>query len=78
MVEYLSRSPKLWLFFVAVLLSVAAASKVPVPSCNSPKINLQDYPISLQEVQSFNMNDVFSGYNLNISIPNRPEFVFFR
>jgi len=78
MVEYLSRSSKLWLLLAAVLLSLAAASRVPVPSCSSPKINLQDFPISLQETQSFDMNDIFSGYNLNITIPNRPDFVFLR
>jgi hypothetical protein len=24
------------------------------------------------------MNDIFSGYNLNITIPTKPEFVFLR
>jgi hypothetical protein len=78
MVDYLSRSPKLWLFFAALLLSLATASKAPIPSCNSPRIALQDFPISIQETQSFDMNDIFTGYNLNITIPSRPEFVFLR
>jgi hypothetical protein len=78
MVKYLSRSPKLWLLCLALLFSLISASKVPVPTCTSPKVALQDFPISLHETQSFDMNDVFSGYNLNITIPTKPEFVFLR
>lgn len=70
MVNYLSRSVGILL---AVLITVGLAiSKAPVPTCNSPRVNLQDLPISIQETQSFNMNDFFSGYNLNLTIPNKP------
>jgi hypothetical protein len=78
MVKYLSRSPTTFLLLAALLLSLAAASVAPVPTCNSPRTALQDLPISLRETQSFDLNDFFSGYNLNFSIPTKPEFVFLR
>lgn len=78
MVKYLSRSGGSALLVLAAVLCAALASKVPVPTCNSPRISFNDFPISLQETQSFNMNEYFSGYNLNITIPNRQEFVFIR
>lgn len=37
-----------------------------------------DFPISLQEVQTYNMNNIFSGYNLNITVPQAPKFVYLR
>lgn len=78
MVKYLSRSPTTFLILAALLLSLAAASVAPVPTCNSPRIALQDLPISLRETQSFDLNDFFSGYNLNFSVITKPEFVFLR
>lgn len=79
MVKYLSPSWKGWLLCLALLLTLSAASKVPVPTCSSPKTPLLDLPISINEVQSWNLNDIFSGYNLNITIPSsKPEFVFLR
>lgn len=61
-----------------VLMTMVLASKVPVPSCNAPRINLQDLPISLQETQTYRMDDLFTGYNLNFSIPSKPSFVGIR
>lgn len=78
MVKYLSRSTTIFLLLVTLLFSLAQASVAPVPSCSSPRIALQDLPISLRETQSFDLNDFFSGYNLNFSIPTKPEFVFLR
>lgn len=63
---------------LVALISMTLASKVPVPSCNAPRINLQDLPISLQETQTYRMDDLFSGYNLNFSIPSKPSFVGLR
>lgn len=79
MVKYLPGSA-LWLLLgLALLLTVVSpASKAPVPTCNSPKINLLDFPISLHETQTYNMNDIFSGYNLNLTIPTKPSFVNIR
>jgi hypothetical protein len=72
MVKYLSSNTRTLLLLVTILLTTALASKVPIPTCNSPRIQLSDLPISLQETQTFNMNDIFSGYNLNITIPTKP------
>jgi hypothetical protein len=63
---------------LAALAMLAHSSKAPVPTCNSPKIALQDLPISLHETQHFNLDDIFSGYNLNITIPSKPDFVHLR
>jgi hypothetical protein len=76
MVEYASGS-RSCLFFI-LLLSTTLSSKVPEPSCNSLKGKLFDIPISLYETQNYNMNDYFSGYNLNITIPKKPDFVYIR
>lgn len=78
MVKYLSRSRGPALLVLAAVLCAVLASKVPIPTCNSPKVTFNDFPISLQETQSFNMNDYFSGYNLKITIPNRQDFVYLR
>lgn len=56
MVKYLSRSGAKALLVLAAVLCAVLASKVPTPTCNSPKITFNDFPISLQETQSFNMN----------------------
>lgn len=78
MVKYLSKGRGLTILLLAAIVTIAAASKTPVPTCNSPKIALQDLPISLQETQTFNMDDFFSGYNLNITIPSKVDGVDIR
>ena len=78
MVKYLSRYACLALVLAICLLATVHASKVPLPSCNSPKIALQDWPISLHETQQFNLDNFFSGYNLNLTIPSKPDFVQLR
>lgn len=50
------------------------ASRQPTPNCTAPKVILRDLPISPQEMQSFNLNNFFTGYNLNISANTKPEF----
>lgn len=66
---------------VAVLLLVAAAglSPEPIPSCSTPNIVLQDLPVSLNEIQSFNVNDIFTGFNLDFELSSTtPDFVYLR
>jgi hypothetical protein len=54
-------------------LSVAVVgSKVPIPVCNAPKVGLNNLPITLDETQTYNMNDIFSGYNIKLSIQSKP------
>lgn len=74
MVKYLSKGN--WL--LVLLLTAVLASKVPEPTCNTPRFNMLDRPISLQETQHFRMDELFSGYNLNITIPSQPDFVGLR
>jgi hypothetical protein len=57
---------------IATLSVSAMGSKVPVPVCNAPRVSLNDLPISLDEIQTFNMNDIFSGYNIRLSIDKKP------
>lgn len=65
-------------FFIFAFAVAIFASRIPLPTCSGPKYGSQDLPISLQEVQTFRMDDLFTGYNLNFSIPNQPNFVQFR
>jgi hypothetical protein len=37
-----------------------------------------DFPISLQETQTFNPNELFKGYNLRYELLNGPDFVYLR
>jgi hypothetical protein len=78
MVKYLLQTPIKFVLIITLLTFAQSASKQPIPTCNSPKVNLQNFPISLQETQDYNMNDFFSGYNLNITILNKPDFVYLR
>lgn len=65
----------LLLFGLAVL---ATGSKVPVPSCNSPKFVMNELPITITETQTYNMNDIFNGYNINLNAIVKPEFATLR
>lgn len=70
MVKYLS--------LVLLLLVGVLASKAPYPTCSSPKVQLNDLPISLYETQTFHLNEIFHGYNLDFSIPTKPGHVTLR
>lgn len=59
----------------AALTVLAYCSNPPLPTCESPTISVKDLPISLRQRQVFNMHDIFSGYNLNITVPNMPSWV---
>ena len=65
-----------------LLLSIAilslALSPEPVPTCNVPQITLKEFPITINEIQHFNANDFFKGYNLNYSLIDAPSFVYMR
>ena len=68
---------KLFILLAIVVLAYSISPE-PVPTCSTPHITLKDFPISLQETQSFNANDIFRGYNLNYSLIGAPNFVFMR
>jgi len=79
MVKYLSTGATLaTLLLIASFAIVALSSRAPVPTCNSPREGYIDLPISLQETQSFNLDDMFSGYNLAFSIPNKNNYTYIR
>ena len=79
MVKYLSRGGSLTLLVLACTAALALSySKAPVPTCNSLKIGYQDWPISLHESQNINLDNFFSGYNINLTIPSKPDFVHLR
>jgi hypothetical protein len=78
MVKYLFKPNNLHLLLLAALSLLTLASKVPVPTCNAPRISEVYLPISLQETQTFNMDDFFGGYNLNFDIVSKPTHVGIR
>lgn len=63
---------------LSIIVLVLTISPEPVPTCSRPDITLKDLPISLKEVQHFNLNDIFKGYNLNYSLIGAPEWVHLR
>lgn len=59
--------------FLTIGLSVTvSASRTPLPSCNAPRLAETTLPITLDETQTYNMNDLFSGYNLRLTIESKP------
>jgi len=67
------------IFLLSLLIVIAfSISPEPLPTCSKPHITLKDLPISPFEVQSFNMNDIFKGYNLNYQLFGQPDFVMLR
>lgn len=48
MVKYLSGMIGKTLLVLALIISIAVASKVPIPSCSSPRVAFNDFPISLR------------------------------
>lgn len=69
---------RLLLLLSLIVVMVLGLSPEPVPTCSKPDILLKDLPISPFEVQSFNMNDIFKGYNLNYQLIGQPDFVTLR
>jgi len=63
---------------LSVVIVVYTISSEPVPTCSSPYIGFRDFPISLNEIQQFNANEIFKGYNLNYTLINAPDFVYMR
>jgi hypothetical protein len=58
---------------LALGLSITvSASRTPLPSCNAPLLAETTLPITLDETQTYNMNDLFSGYNLRLTIESKP------
>lgn len=67
-----------YLFLALLLISVGSAmSPEPVPSCTSPRFQMSDIPISLNEVQSYNLDEYFTGFNLEFNLSSSaPDFVY--
>jgi len=80
MVKYLFVGARLATLLLLALLSVQilSISRAPIATCNSPRQGMIELPISLQETQSFNLDDMFSGYNLAFSIPNQNNYTYLR
>jgi hypothetical protein len=66
------------ILLLSIVVLALTISPEPVPTCNVPHFTLKDFPISLNEIQNFNANDIFQGYNLNYSLIGAPNFVFMR
>ena len=67
-----------YLFAIFLLLVVTfALSPEPVPTCNGPKFEPNDIPVSLHETQSYNLDDYFTGFNLEFNVSSSaPDFVY--
>lgn len=68
-----------YLFVVLSLLLWAGIgySPEPLPTCTTPKIQLSSLPVSLNEIQSINLNNLFTGFNLDFNLSSStPDFVY--
>ncbi len=66
------------LLLLSIIALASCISPEPVPTCSKPDVHLKDCPISLNEMQTFNVNDIFKGYNLNYTLNGAPDFVYLR
>lgn len=65
--------------FTIILLLVAASSlsPEPVPTCTGPRFQPNDIPISLNEVQTYNLDEYFTGFNLEFNLSSSaPDFAY--
>lgn len=67
-----------YLFVALLLASVGIClSPEPVPHCSYPKYAASEFPITLHEVQKFNLDEYFTGFNLEFNLTSsRPDFVY--
>ncbi len=67
-----------YLFLALLLIGIGFAnSPEPVPSCTAPRFQMSDIPISLNEVQSYNLDEYFTGFNLEFNLSSTaPDFVY--
>ena len=56
------------LLLFSLVIVALAISPEPVPTCSRPDITLKDLPISPNEMQTYNLNDIFKGYNLKYNL----------
>ena len=67
-----------YLFVIcSVLVLALALSPEPIPTCNGPKFQLKDIPVSLGETLSYNIDDYFTGFNLEFNLSSSaPNFAY--
>lgn len=68
-----------YLFVVVGLLLCTASclSPEPVPTCTTPKVQLSQLPVSLNEIQTFNLNNLFTGFNLDFNVSKEaPDWIY--
>lgn len=67
-----------YLFVVLLLVGLTIClSPEPIPSCTAPRFIPNEIPISLHEVQTFNLDDYFTGFNLEFNLTSSaPDFVY--
>ena len=67
--------------FVGIVLvwAAMALSPEPAPTCSPPTVFFKEFPITLNEIQTFNVDDLFTGFNLQYNLSSSaPDFVHFR
>lgn len=68
-----------YLLLLFLIWTSLSYSPQPVPTCNPPSVTLKDVPITLHETQLYNVNDFFTGFNLQYNLSSSaPAFAFFR
>lgn len=66
------------LLLLSIVVLACTISPEPLATCSMPDSIMRDFPISLNEIQTLNVNDIFKGYNLNYTLTGAPDFVNLR
>lgn len=67
-----------YLFAIFLLVGIGLAlSPEPIPTCNGPRFEPNDIPVSLHETQTYNLDDYFTGFNLEFNLTSAaPDFAY--
>lgn len=63
-----------YLLLAALLVAACTQTTDIKPTCNTPLV-LSYIPISPQETELFDMDNFISGFNLQLEIQDKPDFV---
>ena len=70
---------KYLLLCILLIGTALTISPEPAPTCSPPSFNLQELPITVGETQTFNMDDFFTGFNMQYDLSaTAPTFAHLR
>ena len=64
-----------YLLILLVIALAFAQNSEPVPSCHPNFAGFKDFPVAVGEYQMYNIDDFFTGFNLDFQLSDSPSFV---